>query len=312
MVDYVVVGNIIIDDIVLSDGTTRMNTLGGAGTHALMGIRVWGVTVGFVAAVGQDFPDEHWTRLAACGADLSGIRRAQLPTPRAWQLFEADGQRTEVFRTPFEDLQRLEAQPSDFPQAYAGARGAYVLCDRPGNLHAWAEHLRHLGIHLILWEPSTYLMTPQRRTDFISALSVVDIISPDLESAARLYAKTDPQELIRALHQDGARIVALRMGKQGSLVSERGGSAYAVPICPTQVVDVTGAGNAYCGGLLVGYTETGDAYTAGLYGAVSASFAVEQFGPIIWHPGLPQEARRRLHSLKHSRTGGSESVQSSP
>lgn len=305
MVEYVVVGNIIIDDIVLPDGTVQMNTLGGGGTHALMGTRAWGTTVAFVSAIGHDFPTEHWERLSASGVDLSGVQRRQLPTPRAWQLFETDGQRTEVFRTPFEDLQRLEARPADFPQAYAGARGAYIMCDRPGSLHSWVAHLRHMGVSLILWEPSAYLMSPQQRTDFASALPKVDIISPDLESAARLYENTNPQELALTMHQDGAQVVALRMGKRGSLVSERGGPAYVVPIWPAQVVDVTGAGNAYCGGLLVGYAESNDAYTAGLYGAVSASFAVEQFGPIVWRPNLPQEAARCLDMLKRSSgTGG--------
>lgn len=309
MVEYVIVGNIIIDDIVLSDGTVRMNTLGGAGTHALMGTRVWGTTVGFVSAVGHDFPAEHWERLSASGVDLSGVRKTQLLTPRAWQLIETDGRRTEVFRTPFEDLRRLEAQPSHFPQAYTGARGVYIMCDRPGSLDSWVAHLRRIGIPIILWEPSTYLMSPQQRTDFALALSKVDIVSPDLQSAVRLYENANPQELTLAMHQDGARLVALRMGKRGSLVSEKGGRAYAIPIWPARVVDVTGAGNAYCGGLLVGYAESSDTYTAGLYGSVSASFAVEQFGPIVWRPDLPQEAMRRLDILRQSPcTSGVESA----
>jgi sugar/nucleoside kinase (ribokinase family) len=76
-----------------------------------------------------------------------------------------------------------------------------------------------------------------------------------------------------------------------------------VPSVPTDVVDVTGAGNAYCGGFLVGYLETDDIATAAMYGAVSASFAVEQFG--IPHIGAEttREAHRRLAALKRRMKG---------
>lgn len=297
MVDYAVIGNIIIDDIVLPDGTTRMNTLGGAGTHAVMGMRVWSDRVGFVSAVGTDFPAEHWATLSASGVDLTGVRRENLPTPRAWQLFEEDGKRTEVFRTHFDDLLRLEAEPTHFPPAYDDVRGVYILSDRPDALHSWVSFLRSKGVALILWEPSPYWMNPQQRERFAGLLHEVDIVCPDLESACSLYGEKDPTALVGAMHRDGARLVALRMGKRGSLVGERGGQIHVIPIWPARVVDVTGAGNAYCGGLLVGYAETGDARIAGLYGAVSASFAVEQFGPIPWRPDLSLEARRRLKVL---------------
>lgn len=45
------------------------------------------------------------------------------------------------------------------------------------------------------------------------------------------------------------------------------------------VIDVTGAGNAFCGGFLVGWVQThGDPVESALFGAVSASYAVEQMG----------------------------------
>ncbi|MEM4724112.1 MAG: PfkB family carbohydrate kinase, partial [Candidatus Hadarchaeum sp.] len=209
-----------------------------------------------------------------------------------------DGKRTEVFRTHFDDLLRLEAEPIHFPPAYGSVRGVYILSDRPDALHSWVSFLRSKGVALILWEPSPYWMNPQQRERFAGLLHEVDIVCPDLESACCLYEETDPYALVQTMHRDGARLVALRMGKRGSLVGERGGQIHAIPIWPARVVDVTGAGNAYCGGLLVGYAETGDARIAGLYGAVSASFAVEQFGPIVWRPNLAQEAHRRLKALQ--------------
>ena len=44
--EYVTFSNIIIDDIVLWDGSTHMSVLGGSGTHALIGMRVWSQSLG--------------------------------------------------------------------------------------------------------------------------------------------------------------------------------------------------------------------------------------------------------------------------
>jgi sugar/nucleoside kinase (ribokinase family) len=63
---------------------------------------------------------------------------------------------------------------------------------------------------------------------------------------------------------------------------------------PTTVVDTTGAGNAYVGGFLVGFASGDDAAEAGVKAAVSASFAVEQFGVPQFDERTPAIAESRL------------------
>ena len=69
---------------------------------------------------------------------------------------------------------------------------------------------------------------------------------------------------------------------------------WRIPAVPTAVVDVTGAGNAYGGGFLVGLASGADPVEAALMAAVSASFALEQFGLPHFGDGTIAEARRRL------------------
>ena len=45
------------------------------------------------------------------------------------------------------------------------------------------------------------------------------------------------------------------------------------------VVEASGAGNAFLGGFVAGWVETGDAVEAAAYGIVASSFALEQVGP---------------------------------
>ncbi len=83
--------------------------------------------------------------------------------------------------------------------------------------------------------------------------------------------------------------------EEGAIVyHEETGERWRIPAVETMVVEPTGAGNAYCGAFLAGWVTTGDLRTAGLYGAVAASFLVEQVGLPRPRAGLRAEARRRL------------------
>ena len=72
----------------------------GAGSQTLWGYQLYSgrrTRVGLAAGVGSDLPDSHVAWLRAAGVDTSGL----LPTPgrgtpRAWQVCEEDGRRTQV------------------------------------------------------------------------------------------------------------------------------------------------------------------------------------------------------------------------
>ena len=69
------------------------------------------------------------------------------------------------------------------------------------------------------------------------------------------------------------------MGARGMRLLLRGNQDWLkIPTYSTEAVDPTGAGDAFCGGFLVGMSQTGNAVQAALYGAVSASFIIEDFG----------------------------------
>ena len=72
-----------------------------------------------------------------------------------------------------------------------------------------------------------------------------------------------------------------------------------IPVFPTNVKDPTGAGDAFCGGFQVGLFETGDPVQAALYGAVSASFVIEEFSPMYACLVEPKDARHRLSKIRN-------------
>ena len=64
------------------------------------------------------------------------------------------------------------------------------------------------------------------------------------------------------------------------------------------VVDATGAGDAFSGGAIYGYSRTKSALDAALYGSVSASFAIASPGPTALVAAELGEAEARLARLR--------------
>jgi sugar/nucleoside kinase (ribokinase family) len=294
--EYISFSNIIIDDIVLWDGQTFMGTLGGSGLHALTGMRVWSDRLGCVAAVGPDFSPAQRAQLAALGVDLRGVlERAGCRTPRAWQIFEPDERRIEIFRSDLAEFYEHRPQFEDMPPDYRQARGVHIQWGRSfAELYRLMDQFRQANPAVCLvWEPALEYLSGGP-DEFQALFRRLDLVSPDLEQAQSLTHQAQPEAMGRALLEWGTPHIAIRMGARGSLVCTAGGEGWRIPAVPTRIVDVTGAGNAYCGGFLVGLGQGLDPLEAGLRAAVSASFALEQFGVPTFADSLPEETARRL------------------
>ncbi|MFW5691154.1 MAG: carbohydrate kinase family protein [Chloroflexota bacterium] len=271
------VGAIFIDDIVLPDGTTYMNTLGGGVVHALMGSAIWGERAGLCALAGEDLHSDHAARLHR-HMDIQGLVTLPLPQARAWQIFEEDGTRRELHRVRTIAPFVAGAGPEHLPELYRQAAGLYLLQDFEG-IQRWADFAG-----FILWEPNQLTMLAGTHADFKRALagSRVDLVSPNLDEARCIYGDAEPAALVQRLLDDGAPQVALRMGEAGSLIASRSAPqplhipAVSVP----HVIDHTGAGNTYNGGLLAGIVAGRTLREAAVMGTVAASYCVATIGAL--------------------------------
>ncbi|MBS61123.1 MAG: hypothetical protein CL606_07475 [Anaerolineaceae bacterium] len=296
--EYVTFSNIIIDDIVLWDGSTHMSVLGGSGTHALIGMRVWSQSLGFVASVGKDISQSVYKDSldALGGVDLRAIVvRENYQTARAWQLFEQDGKRTEIMRTDINEFIENEPTYEEMPVDYRNAKGFHLIWGRDlKELSGLISNLRKTNPSTcLLWEPSPDHMRCDL-TEYKEILHRINIFSPDIDQAKELTGLEDVSEMTSVFIGWGAKIVAIRMGAQGSYLATNDGGAWHIPAVAKKIVDVTGAGNAYCGGMLVGVANGIDLPEAALRASVSASFALEQFGVPKFIDKLEDETMSRL------------------
>ncbi len=286
---------IIVDDIVFPDGRSQMGVLGGGGLYAAVGMRLWSKDVRLISAVGDDFDPAV---LAATGLDTGGLFDSGLATPRAWQLFEEDGRRTQIFRVPHDVWYRqlvVAPSPETLPP---GLEAAHFLGRGDPREEAMVRALRAAGVRLSAEPIIHHDITAEERATLVRCVADFDLFSPDRHEAAFLVGERPPADQLRALAAMGPRVVALRLGADGSLVYEREADRlWRVPAARTTVVDVTGAGNAFCGGLLVAWHEGADVRLAAARASVSAAITIEQVGPPGVDDALMARARRWADDL---------------
>ena len=293
---FLSIGIVFIDDIILPNGESRMARLGGGAAHAIMGMRLWAEHVGLISPLGENFPDNLRQQIGEI-FDVQGVKSRTVPSPRAWMVYEEDGTRHEVFRTDASQMIDALIQPGEYPEEYKKAKGIHLHCAAE-EVPMWVEFLKSNGNPVILWEPWDKVMISENRELFRQNAALVDVVSPNLQEGCLLTGKCDPLEILQALLDLDAKCVALRMGEQGSLIGDCDGRRIFIPgMTFGPIVDVTGAGNAYCGGFVVGLARTGDLLQAGCSGAVSASFALEQFGAMYDVVNLHEEAEFRFEMI---------------
>lgn len=292
--------SLIIDDIVFPDGRTAMGLLGGGGPQTAFGMRLWVEGVGLAGGVGRDLPPEAENWLQKMNIDTRGLRRSTAwPTPRAWQVLEDDGRRTQVWRIPGPAIgQQLGRSPDKLPPDYHQARGFHLGVHPEEPDLDFIKALRDKGA-VVSIEPFRAAQRPLTGDEVRALVSAGQIFSPNVAEAESLVGPAEPDELIRRLVQAGAQIVALRQGAGGAIVHHAAsGETWPIPAVKATVVDPTGAGNAFCGGFLAGWLQSGNLRRAGQCGAVAASFLVEQVGLPPPKPEIFTEARRRLAAMQ--------------
>lgn len=297
-IDYVAF-NILLDDLVFPDGHTQMGVLGGGGPQTAFGMRLWSKNVGLMGSVGRDFPVSADAWLEKSGIDCQGVRQSESSTVRAWQVMEASGLRTQVWRVD-SSLRRehLSRRMENFPDIYREAKGYHLGVHPLSPDFLFIEALRKMGgvVSIESFCPAEHLPDA---AGLEKLLQEPDVFSVNEHEAVSLVGPGEPLTLARRLIAAGTKMLCLRLGANGSLVVNPGhGEAYHIPVVPVEVVDVVGAGNAYCGGFLTGWCETHDLKLAGIYGAVASSFMLEQVGLPGFGPEIFLETQRRVEMLE--------------
>jgi len=327
--EFAVVGGLREDYFITPTGETHLHKMGGNALYAAAGVRLWTKRVGLVSRVGENYPREWLDTIQQRGVDIEGIKivngaldtrtfyayptseeridtdpashfaRVGQPLPDALANYtnSTEGQES---RTQFGPL---AARPTDLPAAYFNAKGFHLAPYDFIVHHTFPSTLRSQRVRYITCDPSTRYMQPAFVEDVKEIVRGLDAFLPSEMEARGFFTEKldDAWQAAEAFGAMGAKIVLIKLGARGQyLYDALAKRKWHIPAYPAKVKDVTGAGDAYCGGFLVGLSQTDDPVEAALCGAVSASIVIEGIGALYAFSSTPGLAEARRQSLRDS------------
>jgi sugar/nucleoside kinase (ribokinase family) len=289
--DLVILGNLLVDDVVLADGRTRMGQAGGATLFAALSAALWGLRPGLVSLRGHDYPADVLRALHERGVDLTGVRAADGVTLRAWILYEGTRRRI-VHRLDGPTHDAMSPRLEHVPAAWRAAR-AFHVAPMPFEVQAQlVAGLRGAVGGLIALDPWLPLgaSTLAGWRNVLSEVDVLFVGEDELEARDE-----EPASVARRLAGGRLSLLFLKRGARGGVACTLPeGRRHEWTASDVAAVDPTGAGDAFATGTLAGLLRGDPVEQALRRGIVSASFAVEDWGAAGLLRATPEEAEERL------------------
>jgi sugar/nucleoside kinase (ribokinase family) len=281
-----VVGSVGLDRVETPYGSTD-GELGGSAVYCAFAASYF-APVRLVGVVGTDFPEAYIARMARRHIDLRGLQRVPGATFRWHGNYEG---RMEQARTVSVQMNVLEGVEPRVPADYADSRYVFLANGPP------AVQMRVLACvrepRFVMADTMNHYIENEREA-LLELLGRLDGLILNDAEALLLSGRPSLLEAARWICERGPQWCVVKKGEHGALLRGPEGT-FALPAFPHEaVVDPTGAGDSFAGGLM-GHLAGCDEVSArtmrfGLaYGTVAASFAIGHFG-LTGLEGLTREA----------------------
>lgn len=273
---------------------------GGGGTNTLATMQHYGAKTAFCGKLGMgeqaDYFRENLTE--------SGIYCYEIPSENplatgACKVFVTpDCERTMVARLPNEVKISAEdvtahAEPMLRHSKILFAQGyRWAPASREGFRHAFAR-MHELG-GKVAFSLSAPFCVENNREDFLDFIKngTVDILFANEDEIHALYPGKKGHEILETITQVTANLgtcktIAVTFGEDGSYIAHKG-SLYHIPSVPVSeknIVDKTGAGDAYAAGVLYGIARNYPIERCGRLGSRWASEIIQHYGARPVGPG---------------------------
>lgn len=258
-------------------GTASMSA-GGVGRNIAENLARLGTRTHLVAAIGADgLGDQVLAATSAAGVHVEHVRRSARATGTYTAVLDADGELVVAVA----DMAATDELDVDHVSAARDLIAAASLVVLDGNLATATldfalDLAARAGVRVVLEPvsvPKAALLAP-----LLDAGRPVFAVTPNRDELAALVdlpTRTDRQveRAVRALHERGAELVWVRLGSGGSLLSGPEGRV-ALDAAPTEVVDVTGAGDAMLAAFCHALLDGADPAAAAAYGHAAAALTI--------------------------------------
>lgn len=274
MAELLVVGSVALDSIETPFGRVD-EALGGSATYFSTAASLL-TSVRVVAVVGEDFPEEHLETLRGRGIDLEGLQRVPGRTFRWSGRYVDDLNQAVTLDT---QLNVFETFDPELPDSYKDSPYVFLA-----NLHP-ALQLKVLeqtsGDAFTGADTMNYWIEGERGL-LEEVFRQVDCVMINEAEALEFSGESNIFRAVRVIEELGPEYIVIKRGEYGAVLWHRG-EIFFIPAFPLEeVIDPTGAGDTFAGGLF-GYLaaseghQTEDLRRGLMVGSVLASYNVEDF-----------------------------------
>lgn len=256
---------------------------GGSAANTIVGVASFGGHAAFVGKVRDDELGKTFAHdIRAARVAFTTPANSDGPsTARCYIMVTPDGERTmNTYLGAAQDL-----QPSDIDEAAVAAAAVIYLegylWDPPKAKEAFvkAADIAHRNGRKVALTLSDSFCVDRYRGEFLDLIrkGTVDILFANEHELKSLYETADFDTAAKALRGD-AKLAVVTRSEKGCAVITRDGieAVQAMPI--DKVVDVTGAGDLFAAGFLVGHSHGKDHRTSARLGALAASEVIQHIG----------------------------------
>ncbi len=270
-----IVGSTALDSI-KTPKAENPKLLGGSGSHCSVAASFFS-PVKLVGVVGDDFPKAYIQLYKRHKIDLEGLQMLPGKTFHWSGEYELNMNNR---RTLLTELGVFETFTPTLPKSYQSSQ--FVLL---GNIAPALQHhvLNQMRRPKFVVADTMDLWLNIALSDLLKLIKRLDGFVLNDSEAHQLTKEDNVFNAIKKIHKLGPKYVIIKKGSHGSILS----SPRGVFICPAyplhNVVDPTGAGDSFVGGMM-GYLATArgsiddNIRRAMIYGSVTASFCCEGFG----------------------------------
>jgi sugar/nucleoside kinase (ribokinase family) len=270
----VVVGSVAFDSVETPFGKAE-DVLGGSAMYFSAAASFF-TDVGLVAVVGEDFLDEHTSRLNQRGIDLRGLKKVPGKTFRWRGRYDYDLNQAHTISTHLNVFNDFDPV---IPEAYKKAPIVFLANIDP-----------ELQLNVLNQVTSPKLVACDTMNYWIEGkpealrelLKRVDLFVINEAEAREFAGEASLVKAAKVILDSGPKILIVKQGEYGALMFN-GNSIFSAPAYPLEdIYDPTGAGDSFAGGLIGYLANTGELSEENIrkgiiFGSVLASFNVEAF-----------------------------------
>ena len=270
-----IVGSVALDSI-KTPLSENPRLLGGSASHAAVAASFFD-QVKLVGIVGDDFPKRYIQQYRRHAIDLTGLQIAAGKTFHWSGEYEINMNNRRTLAT---ELGVFADFSPTLPADYQKTPFVLLANIAPALQHRVLDQVRDprfvIADTMDLWLNIAL-------DDLKRLLRRVDALVLNDSEARQLASEDNVIAAARKIHRLGPKFIIIKKGEHGSILSGPGGLFIAPAFPLLKVVDPTGAGDSFVGGLIGFLASQKGSLEANLrramiYGSVTASFCCEGFG----------------------------------